>query len=311
MFYPGIVMEGGAVDFNGAGTVLTTTSCLLNKNRNPGLSKERDRAIPARLLRPAARAVAERRHRGRRHRRPHRRPGAIHRPAHHRDRHRDQPARSPTTRILQMARRAIDKFRDQDGRPFEIVEMPMPRPVEHDGQRLPATYVNFYFVNGALLVPTFGQRDRDRAGPRRAAAAPPGTAGHRCRLPRPDLGTRRDSLLYPAATPVLGRPPRTELSRAASGTRFAPAIRLSDQAISAPCRSSLFPHGRCAARRRERGPAAEGRLRKLPQLAEGHPLRAALDPLRNLHPPRRQDRPGLRGSAVRARPRRRQGAPAD
>jgi agmatine deiminase len=38
VFYPGIVMEGGAVDFNGAGTVMTTTSCLLNKNRNPGLS---------------------------------------------------------------------------------------------------------------------------------------------------------------------------------------------------------------------------------------------------------------------------------
>ncbi|HEX4124854.1 MAG TPA: agmatine deiminase family protein, partial [Tepidisphaeraceae bacterium] len=41
VFYPGIVMEGGAVDFNGAGTILTTTSCLLNKNRNPHLSKSR------------------------------------------------------------------------------------------------------------------------------------------------------------------------------------------------------------------------------------------------------------------------------
>ena len=40
VFYPGIVMEGGAVDFNGAGTVLTTTDCLLNKNRNPELSKK-------------------------------------------------------------------------------------------------------------------------------------------------------------------------------------------------------------------------------------------------------------------------------
>ena len=45
VFYPGIVMEGGAVDFNGAGTVLTTTSCLLNKNRNPNLSKAAHRAI--------------------------------------------------------------------------------------------------------------------------------------------------------------------------------------------------------------------------------------------------------------------------
>ena len=44
VFHPGIVMEGGAVDFNGAGTVLTTTSCLLNKNRNPDLSQRADRA---------------------------------------------------------------------------------------------------------------------------------------------------------------------------------------------------------------------------------------------------------------------------
>ena len=38
----------------------------------------------------------------------------------------------------------------------------MPGVIEHDGQRLPATYVNFYFVNGALLVPTFGNREHDR-----------------------------------------------------------------------------------------------------------------------------------------------------
>ena len=47
-------------------------------------------------------------------------------------------------------------------RPFEVVELPMPKPLAYDGQRVPATYVNFYFANGALLVPTFGQRDRDR-----------------------------------------------------------------------------------------------------------------------------------------------------
>ena len=70
--------------------------------------------------------------------------------------------RDPNYAILQKARRAIDKFRDQDGRPFEIVELPMPKPLAYDGQRVPATYVNFYFANGALLVPTFGQHDRDR-----------------------------------------------------------------------------------------------------------------------------------------------------
>jgi agmatine deiminase len=59
-------------------------------------------------------------------------------------------------------RKQLGKLRDQDGRPFEMIELPMPGVVEHDGQRLPATYVNFYFVNGALLVPTFRNRVNDR-----------------------------------------------------------------------------------------------------------------------------------------------------
>jgi agmatine deiminase len=72
----------------------------------------------------------------------------------------DDPA-DANFRVLQDARRRLDRARDQDGRPFEIVHVPMPRPVTYKGQRLPATYMNFYFVNGALLVPTFGQRTRD------------------------------------------------------------------------------------------------------------------------------------------------------
>ena len=54
--------------------------------------------------------------------------------------------RDPNYAILQKARRALDKARDQDGRPFEIVELPMPQPIAYDGQRVPATYVNFYFA---------------------------------------------------------------------------------------------------------------------------------------------------------------------
>ena len=161
VFYPGIVMEGGAVDFNGAGTVLTTTSCLLNKNRNPGLSKARiekylrdyygqqhvlwlgdgiegddtDGHIDdlARFIDARTIAIGL-----------------------------ETNKRDPNYAILQKARRAIEKFRDQSGQPFEIVDLPMPKPLAYDGQRVPATYVNFYFANGALLVPTFGQRDRDR-----------------------------------------------------------------------------------------------------------------------------------------------------
>src|SRR5207248_9424470 len=50
----------------------------------------------------------------------------------------------------------------QAGRPFDILEIPMLGAVEHDGQRLPATYVNFYFINGALLVPIYRHKANDR-----------------------------------------------------------------------------------------------------------------------------------------------------
>lgn len=161
VFYPGIVMEGGAVDFNGAGTILTTTSCLQNKNRNPKLSK----AGIERYLRDYY--------------------GQQHVvwlgdgiEGDDTDGHIDDLARFVDTRtiaigieddrrdanyeVLQDNRRRLAKARDQDGRPFEVVELPMPKPVSHDGQRLPATYLNFYFVNRALLVPTFNQPARDR-----------------------------------------------------------------------------------------------------------------------------------------------------
>jgi agmatine deiminase len=161
VFYPRIVMEGGAVDFNGAGTVLTTTSCLLNRNRNRGLSKSRIEKYLKNYygqkhvvwlgegiegddtdghIDDLARFIDER-------------TIAIGMESNRRD---------PNHAILQKARRALVEARDQDGLPFDIVELPMPRPIAYEGQRVPATYVNFYFANRALLVPTFGQRDRDR-----------------------------------------------------------------------------------------------------------------------------------------------------
>ena len=161
VFYPGIVMEGGAVDFNGGGTVLTTTSCLLNKNRNPTLSRSEVETY----LRDYY--------------------GQVHVvwlgegiEGDDTDGHIDDLARfidartiavgieadttDPNYRILQKARRDLDKARDQDGRPFEIVELPMPKPMSIEGQRVPATYMNFYFANRALLLPTFGQPARDK-----------------------------------------------------------------------------------------------------------------------------------------------------
>lgn len=161
VFYPKIVMEGGSVEFNGAGTIATTTDCLLNKNRNPKLSKgqieqylknyygqkhvvwltggiegdDTDGHVDdlIKFLSPTKVAIGIE----------------------------DDP-KDKNYRVLKSARKQLESLRDQDGRPFEIVEIPMPSPVEHDGQRLPATYINSYFVNGALLVPTYRDKKNDR-----------------------------------------------------------------------------------------------------------------------------------------------------
>lgn len=161
VFSPGIVMEGGSIDVNGAGTLLTTESCLLNKNRNPKLSKKRieqylkDYYGQKHVLWLGDGIAGD-----------------------DTDGHVDDLARfiNPTTivigveddpkdenyPILRDNLRRLREMKDQDGRPFEIVEIPMPGVVEHNGQRLPATYVNFYFINGALLVPTYRHKKNDK-----------------------------------------------------------------------------------------------------------------------------------------------------
>ncbi len=156
-----VVMEGGSVEFNGAGTVLTTTDCLLNKNRNPDLSKaDIEQYLKDYYGQKKICWLT----------------GGI--DGDDTDGHIDDLARfiSPTQivigveddpkdvnhKVLKSARRQIEKQRDQDGKPFEIIEIPMPGVIVHDGQRLPATYVNFYFVNGALLVPTYRHKKNDK-----------------------------------------------------------------------------------------------------------------------------------------------------
>jgi agmatine deiminase len=160
VFYPGIVMEGGAVDFNGRGTVLTTTDCLLNKNRNPHLSKEEvERYLKDYYGQKHVCWLT----------------GGI--DGDDTDGHIDDLARfiSPDTivfgvetdqkdvnyKVLKNVRKQLDGLRDQDGKAFNIVELPMPKPVVIEGQRCPATYMNFLFVNGALLVPTYRDKKND------------------------------------------------------------------------------------------------------------------------------------------------------
>lgn len=161
IFYPGIVMEGGAVDFNGAGTVLTTTDCLLNSNRNPDLTQEQiERYLKdyygqshicwltggiagddtdghiddlARFIGPRTIVLAV-----------------------------EEDPQDENYPVLREVRKQLDHLRDQDGRAFEIVEIPMPRAVVYEDQRLPATYINFLFINDALLVPTYDDEKNDR-----------------------------------------------------------------------------------------------------------------------------------------------------
>lgn len=154
VFHPGIVMEGGAIDVNGAGTLLTSESCLLNKNRNPQLSRGeiegylRDYYGVAHILWLGEGIVGD------------------DTDGHIDDMTRFTDARTIVTVVepdpgdenhgpLRENRRRLDAMRDQDGRPFRILELPMPPALFQDDQRLPASYANFYIANGVVLMPGY------------------------------------------------------------------------------------------------------------------------------------------------------------
>lgn len=161
VFYPKIVMEGGAVDFNGKGTVLTTESVLLNSNRNPLLKEwEVERYLKEYYGQKHVVWLDD---------------GIA---GDDTDGHIDDLSRfvnentivtivepdksDPNHEILNENLKRLQAARDQDGKPFRVVELPTPGIVEVDRQRLPASYANFYFINGALLVPTFRRKKTDR-----------------------------------------------------------------------------------------------------------------------------------------------------
>ena len=150
------VLEGGSIDANGAGLLLTTEECLLSdvQQRNPGLSREQvERAFRDYL------GVEQVIWLGR---------GIVGDDTHG---HVDDIARfaAPDTVIAAVERKASDPnhepladnlrrlkaVRTVEGKQLTIVELPMPRPVVFRGQRLPASYANFYIANGLVLVPTF------------------------------------------------------------------------------------------------------------------------------------------------------------
>lgn len=152
---PKMVLEGGAIDVNGRGTMLTTKECLLNPNRNPGWSQEKIEEYLQKFLGVTKFLWL---------------PGE---PLAGDDTsaHIDSMARfvNETTIVCaledtekdtnfvstQKNLQALQKMTDQDGQPFTIIALPMPSAVIYDERQLPATYANFYIGNTVVIVPTF------------------------------------------------------------------------------------------------------------------------------------------------------------
>jgi agmatine deiminase len=151
-----VVLEGGGLDVNGAGTLLTTEECLLGKTqeRNPAMGRHDYERVFADYL--GVRKVIWL---GR---------GIVGDDTHG---HVDDLARfvNPTTVVsvvendprdenYEALQENLERLRGAsaaDGRPLTVVPLPMPRPLVFDGVRLPASYANFYIANGVVIVPTF------------------------------------------------------------------------------------------------------------------------------------------------------------
>jgi agmatine deiminase len=159
-----VVLEGGSIDVNGAGLLVTTEECLLSpvQQRNPGLSREDLERIFHDYL-GVERVLWMNR-------------GVSGDDTHG---HVDDITRfvSPDTLVtvtepnkedenhlpLQENLERLHAVRDLEGKPLNIVELPMPSPVVFQGQRLPASYANFYIANELVLVPTFNDSNDRKA----------------------------------------------------------------------------------------------------------------------------------------------------
>ena len=162
VYRPGIVMEGGSVEFNGQGTLLTTKACLLHPNRNPHLSQQQIEQYlhdyyGVQQVIWLGDGIA-----------------GDDTDGHVDDITRFANAHTIITAIetdkndvnyvpLQKNLRTLQRTRLLNGRQPDIVELPMPAPVTHNGQRLPASYANFYITNDAVIAPTFRCAQDDRA----------------------------------------------------------------------------------------------------------------------------------------------------
>jgi agmatine deiminase len=162
VFYPDIIMEGGSVDFNGAGTVITSTCCLLNENRNPHLQQAQiEQYLGDYYGIEQVLWVSE---------------GIV---GDDTDGHIDDTVRfvnedtvltvvesnvlSENFDLLQKNLKELKAMRLANGKQLNIVELPMPADVIYEGQLLPASYANFYISNGHIIVPTYQCAQDDKA----------------------------------------------------------------------------------------------------------------------------------------------------
>ena len=165
-----IVLEGGSIEVNGRGTLLTTEECLLSpvQARNPGVPREELERVLCenlgvrKILWLGDGIVGDDTH------------GHIDDLARFTDAgtvvvaSEDDPADENHPRLRENRER-LERMTDQDGKSLRIVPLPMPRALTLDGQRLPASYANFYIGNSAVLVPTFNDRN-DRVALKTLAA---------------------------------------------------------------------------------------------------------------------------------------------
>lgn len=159
-FVNDMILEGGSIEVNGQGVLLTSEQCLLHPNRNPSLNREqieqnlRDYLGVSDILWLGEGIVGD-----------------------DTDGHIDDMTRffkpdgfitcvepDPKRKnhpILQANLERLKKFRTARGRPYDIVELPMPKPFGYQRQLVPASYANYLVINGAVLMPTFRQPGND------------------------------------------------------------------------------------------------------------------------------------------------------
>jgi agmatine deiminase len=162
VYHPGIIMEGGSVEFNGAGTLITSRACLLNPNRNPHLNQAQIEDYLNKYYGVKQILWIDE--------------GIV---GDDTDGHIDDTVRFVNSstiltvieddkhdenyELLQRNLKQLQRMRLSNGKQLNIVELPMPDELRYEGQRLPSSYANFYIANKSVIVPIFNCRKDEKA----------------------------------------------------------------------------------------------------------------------------------------------------